>query len=170
MKHWVLRLGLLLGLLLLVVGISSPPMGAVILRHQEGLGQMLYQSRQTLRDPRGNSWQAIVFKRTQPDGESNLVLRLVGFPGTVALDHPCPLTIVSSLGQKFTTTDITDRILTEEDISNVGQYDLQPVIWSLRPELPIKLSLETQENAKISLFVSSRVIQEWLQVAAASGA
>lgn len=153
-------------LALLWIGVMPAPTYGKILQQQEGPHQILYQSRQTLKDTTGTSWQAIAFKRIQPDGDISLSLRLVGFPGAVALHHPQSLTIVTSLGQKFTAPDITDRIFTSEDISNVGQYDLQTVIADLRPEIPIKLSLGTQENATVEVFVPSPVIQEWVTVAA----
>lgn len=167
MRLWFrsLVLGFFLLLFPIWLGLSSPAR-AVIVEQEEKTGQVLYQARQSLRDPSGRSWQVIAFKRVQPDDTVNVYLRLVGFPGTVDLAHPHPLVITTSLGQELTARDVTDRIFPDTDSPNVGQYDLQAVLPSLRPEIPVKLSLVTTDNTTINLFVPSPVLQEWATVAA----
>ncbi|MGJ5633187.1 DUF3122 domain-containing protein [Nostoc sp. CALU 1950] len=69
---------------------SPLPAFAAVAQIEESPGQMLYQSRQNLRDQTGKSWQAIAFKRIHPDGSAIISLRLVGFPGAMELDHTQP--------------------------------------------------------------------------------
>jgi hypothetical protein len=109
----------LLTLLLLVSfgSFSSEAAMAAVMATEESPGQMLYQSRQTLRDQSGNRWQAIAFKRIKPDHTISLNLRLVGFPGAVELDHTQPLTLTTSIGQTLTAQNISRNVLTDTPLT-----------------------------------------------------
>ena len=86
---------------------------AAIRQLEEAPGQMVYQSRQTLKDQHGNNWQAIAFKRIRADGETNFYLRLVGFPGVAKIDRSQPLTLTNSLGRTLIATEASSDIFTE---------------------------------------------------------
>ena len=86
---------------------------AAIRQLEEAPGQMVYQSRQTLKDQHGNNWQAIAFKRIRADGETNFYLRLVDFPGVAKIDRSQPLTLTNSLGRTLTATEASSDIFTE---------------------------------------------------------
>lgn len=163
---------LLLGTVVLSVflglGILTTPNAAAVIRQlEEAPGQRLYQSRQTLKDQYGNSWQAIAFKRIRPDGKTSFSLRLVGFPGVVEIDRAQPLMLTNSLGKTLTATDASSDIFTESTTPepNVGQYDLQLLLPQLRAEIPLKLTLPTTGGKSVSLSVSHSLIQEWQAVA-----
>ncbi|MHC5828535.1 MAG: DUF3122 domain-containing protein, partial [Nostoc sp.] len=94
----------------LMVVWSPIPVFAAVRQIEESPGQMLYQSRQNLRDQTGKSWQAIAFKRTHPEGSAIVSLRLVGFPSGVEFNHTQPLTLTTSLGQTLTAKDISSEI------------------------------------------------------------
>ncbi len=103
---------LLLGLMLsigLLFGVAQSTIAAVT-QLEEYPGQMLYQSRQALQDQTGQPWQAIAFTRIHPEGSATVSLRLVGFPGAVALDHQQPLTLTTALGKSLTARDISSEI------------------------------------------------------------
>ena len=51
------------------------PAFATVTQIEEAPGQMLYQSRQNLRDRTGKSWQVVAFKRVRPDGSEMVSLR-----------------------------------------------------------------------------------------------
>jgi Protein of unknown function (DUF3122) len=85
---WALNLGLVMF-----------PADAAIRELKEAPGQMVYQSRQTLKDQHDNSWQAIAFKRIRADGTANIYLRLVSFPGIAELDRTRPLSLTNFLGK-----------------------------------------------------------------------
>ena len=155
-------LGILLGL-----GILHPANAAAAIRQlEESPGQIVYQSRQTLQDQHGNSWQVIVFKRIRSNGQTSFNLRLVGFPGVVAIDHSQPLTFTNPLGQNFTATDDSSHLFTTATSpeTNIGQYDLQPLLSQLQAEIPLKLSLPTLQGESIHLLISPRLVQEWQTV------
>lgn len=164
---WLLLVGALVLLFLFGMGrFTAPPAAALISQQEEGTNQMLYQSRQTLKDLNGMSWQAIAFQRIRPDGEATLNLRLVGFPGEVELEHPHPLAIATSMGKTFTATDVSSEINTDTLAGlNVGQYNLQPVLPQLSTVAPLQLSLPTIDGTVVTLDVSPSVIQEWQTIA-----
>ena len=143
------------------------PAAAAIRRLEETPGQIVYQSRQTVRDQNGNSWQTIAFKRVRSDGDASLYLRLVGFPGTAEIDRSRPLTLTNSLGQSLTAPDASSQIFTDATSPepNVGQYDLQPALSQLQSEIPLRLTLPTTDTASVILPISPTLIEEWQTLA-----
>jgi hypothetical protein len=124
---------------------------------------MVYQSRQTLKDQQGSSWQVIAFKRNRPDQTATLYLRLVGFPGTVALDHSQPLILTDLLGKTLTATDVSQEMFADKTQMepNFGEYDLQPILMQLDPVIPLQITLPTLTSSEIILTISPEVIGEW---------
>ncbi|MEH1804368.1 DUF3122 domain-containing protein [Nostoc sp.] len=146
---------------LLVVG-SPLSAFASVTQIEEYPGQMLYQSRQTLRDQDGNSWQAIAFKRIHPEGSAIVSLRLIGFYGGAKLDRTQPLTLTTSLGQTLTAKDISSEISQDTPTpTNVGEYDIKLALPQLQAEIPLQLTLPTIDGESVSLSVPSAAIQEW---------
>jgi hypothetical protein len=147
---------------LLLVVWSPLPACAIVTQIEEYPGQILYQSRQTLKDEQGNTWQAIAFKRIHPEGSAIISLRLIGFPGKAELDHTQPLTLSTSLGQTLTAKDISSEISQDTPTpTNVGEYDIKAVLPQLQAEIPLKLTLPTIDGKSVSLSVPSAAIGEW---------
>lgn len=127
-------------------------------------GQTLYQSRQSLKDEQGQTWQVVLFKRVKTDADEEINLRLVGFPGAVFFQHPAPL-VIHSNGKE--TIELTDLLATENPGENVGQFlinsDFQNLkangIWQL--DLPLKSG---DRQIKVPYFV----LQEWQTLLAKS--
>jgi len=143
------------------------PAQAALRQLEEAPGQIVYQSRQTLKDQQGNSWQAIAFKRIRPDDTDVIYLRLVGFPGTANIDHSQPLILTDAMGKTLTAADISQEMFTDktETKPDVGQYDLQPILMQLELAIPLRLSLSTLDPSKIILNVSPETIGEWRSLA-----
>ncbi len=151
----------------LLVVCSPLPAFAAVTKIEEYPGQMLYQSRQKLRDQTGNSWQAIAFKRTHPEGSSIVSLRLVGFPSGVEFDRTQPLTLITSMGQTLTAKDISSEISQDTPTpANVAEYDIKSVLPQLRTEIPLHLTLPMVTGSPIELQIPSTAIQEWQAVSA----
>jgi Protein of unknown function (DUF3122) len=150
----------------LLVGVGQNPTRAAIRQLEEAPGQMVYQSRQTLKDRHGNNWKAIAFKRIRANDKTNFYLRLVGFPGVTKIDRSQPLTLTNSLGKTLTATEASGDIFTESASPepSVGQYDLQPLLPQLQVEIPLKLSLPTIGGESISLSVPPSFVEEWQTV------
>lgn len=158
----VLVLGIILGL-----GWGIPAAWATVRTLEEAPGQVVVQSRQTVPDQRGRSWQVIAFKRQRPDGTATFAVRLVGFPGSVTLDRQQPLTLTNSLGKTFTAADASGKIFTDSERPepHVGQYDLQPLLSQLQAEIPLQLALPTVEGETVRLRVPAALVKEWQAVA-----
>jgi hypothetical protein len=156
---------LLCGMLVwtMTLNVAIAPAQAALRQLEEAPGQIVYQSRQTLKDQQGNSWQAIAFKRTRPDNTDIIRLRLVGFPGTAELDHFQPLTLTDLLGKTLTATDISQEMFADKaqvEI-NAAEYDLQPILMQLALGIPLQLSLPTLDQGEIALNVSPEAVEEW---------
>ena len=165
---WLLFLGALILGIWLGLRLFNPPSAAAAIRQlEEAPGQVVYQSRQTLKDQHGDSWQAIAFKRIRPDGTTSVALRLVGFPGVSAIDRSRPLTLTNSLGKTLTAADASAQIFIDaaEPETNVGQYDLQPLLPQLQAKIPLRLTLPTLAGESILLNAPAALIQEWQTVA-----
>lgn len=164
---WLLLGAIALGILLGLGGLNPPPAAAAIRQLEESPGQIVYQARQTLQDQQGNRWQTIAFKRIRPDGQTSFELRLVGFPGSEAIEHNLPLTLTNALGTTLTAKDTSGEIFTAAANPEppVGQYDLQPLLPQLQPEIPLQITLPTIEGKGILLGIPAAVVQEWQTVA-----
>lgn len=168
-------LTLVLLLVLLLTGMGAPASALAAIRQvEEAPGQVVLQSRQSLRDHDGHTWQVIAFQRLKPNGERSIYLRLVGFPGVVDIDRSQPLTLTTSLGQTFTAADASRRIFTNTDRPepNVGQYDLEPIMAKLPIGLPLRLSLVMTDGRTVVLDIPPGLVQEWqavLQVSPVDG-
>ena len=151
------------------LGIGTTPDAVAAIRQlEEAPRQTVYQSRQTLKDQHGNSWQAIAFKRVSPDGKTSLELRLVGFPGVVEIDRSKPLLLTNSIGEVLTADDNSSLIFTDLSApeANVGEYDLQPLLAQLQPEVPLSLTLPTIGGESVQLSVPPSFVQEWQTLSA----
>lgn len=163
---WLLLLGAIAIFTLIGLGVLDTPSASAAIRQlEEAPNQMVYQSRQSLKDQYGNTWQTVAFKRSRPDGNSSFELRLVGFLNLVEIDHGQPLTLTNSLGKNLMAADTSSRIFKEEPQGNVGQYDLQPLLAELQAEIPLKISLPMIKGEAISLSVPPALVAEWQTVA-----
>ena len=137
------------------------PAFASIRQMEEAPGQILVQSRHTLKDNRGNSWQVVLFKRTKADGSNTIHLRLVDFPGLADFAHPRPLTITTNRGDSFKAEDVFAE---KAPAANVGEFDVQDVLSRLPvSKLNLFLAMKGEETTQLS--IPSEVILEWQSVA-----
>jgi hypothetical protein len=151
----------------MIINLAIAPAQAALRQLEEAPGQIVYQSRQTLKDQQGKSWQAIAFKRIRPNDTEVIYLRLVGFPGTAELDHSQPLTLTDSMGQTLTAADISQEMFADKTQLNpdVGQYDLQPILMQLASAIPLRLILPTLDQSEIILNLSPEMVGEWRSLA-----
>ncbi|PSN14306.1 hypothetical protein C7271_21775 [filamentous cyanobacterium CCP5] len=166
MMSWLVTTALL-GACLVTVLFYPLPAQAAIRQLEEAPGQVVYQSRQTVSDQHGDRWQVIAFNRIRPDGSTSFNLRLVGFPGTAAIDRARPLTLTTSLGQSFTAADASGDIFTDASAPepNVGQYDLQPIVPQLPAAIPLQLKLPNLAADDVVLPIAPSLTQEWKTIA-----
>lgn len=161
-SKWLL-LGMLLAIALLGAGSLMPESAfAEIRQMEEAPGELLYQSRHSLRDRAGYSWQVVLFKNVKAGQVTSVSLRLVGFPGVVEFSHPQPLQIKISSGDSFTAEDLFAEA---SPAANVGQYDLKAVLLKLPTDRQVLLSVAMADDRILELPVPPPVVLEWQSIA-----
>ena len=98
------------------------------------------RSLESLRDLDYQTWQLIVYPSSKVS--NNLTLRIVGYPGTLRIDHPTNL-IVNSGRKTWDLKDITknSKIYFETLNDSAAEFDLSPLIAELDKNRPLRLSL-----------------------------
>jgi len=134
----------------------ASPSYASIRQQEEKPGQILYQSRQSIRDSHDQTWQVILFKRVK-DGEVKQVdLRLSGYPEQTHFLHPAELEIF--LGDRR-LAEAPDQFATEAPAPNIGQFNLSQILSQLPMNQPVMLALPLEDPVTIQIPVA--VLLEW---------
>ncbi|MFW6358057.1 MAG: DUF3122 domain-containing protein [Chroococcales cyanobacterium] len=156
-------LSLLLSLILCCVFTLSYalPTMALVRQQEEAPGQMLYQSRHTLKDDNRQTWQLVLFKRVKKNVLESINLRLVGFPGVANFTHPDNLILKTKDGKTFIAPD---SFAEESPSPNVGQYDIAPIISELPANQSVELILPL-ESASRRIQVPYPIVLEWQTLA-----
>ena len=82
----------------------APQAWAQVHQHENEAGTPMVRSLESLRDLDYDSWQAVAY-REGPPGEP-VVLRIVGYPGKVRLEHPVSLQVIAGR-REWALEDIT---------------------------------------------------------------
>jgi hypothetical protein len=138
----------------------SVAQAAPIRQQTEAPGQVVYQTRHTLKDSLGNTWQVIFYKRVEDSQQRNLNLRLAGFPGAVEFQHPKPLRLTSSRGD---TLEAADDFAEDPPGPNIGEYDFRDIANRLPSRSSLELSLPLKERSA-TLQIPLPVVLEWQDV------
>ncbi len=149
---------------------AAPNAFATFTQHEEMPGQILFKAKQTLSDQEGYSWQVIVFRQVYPNRHDDVYLRLVGFPGMVAIEHDQPLVLRNKKGDSFLVQPDPGE-LTKNRISpdfHVGQYRLEELVAQLNPTVDWQAVIPTKNPKGRVLKIPSTLIQEW-QITASMG-
>lgn len=161
-KQW--RVWSCLGLLMLMLwAVGMPTAHASVHVYRERPGQVTVRSRLSLRDFRDRAWQAIVFKRTQGKTLQGYYLRLVGFPGAVAVDHQQPVAFFAPTGQSWRLQWAVDP-QAKTLPPNVGQFDLAPLLEEIDHALPLEVQLPLVGDDPAEMAIAPFIVEEWLQV------
>ncbi|NES70900.1 MAG: DUF3122 domain-containing protein, partial [Okeania sp. SIO2D1] len=110
--------------LFLIISNSQPVLASIHI-YPESSTQIMYRSRQSLRDLSDRAWQIILYKRIKYGKLITLNLRLVGFPGIIELAHPQKLQITTGTGNIWNAEDI---LVDSSFPANVGEYDFLEVM------------------------------------------
>ena len=147
-------LGPVLGVLLLAI---PAPALAQVHAHPDENGTPVVRSLESLRDLDYQSWQAVAYRQGPPGGP--LILRIVGYPGRVRLDHPTSL-IVHSGRQNWQLQDITtdNPKLAADGRDAAAEFNLAPLLESLNQNRPLRLELP---GVFVELPVPPYVVGEW---------
>ncbi len=153
-----LLFSVLAALLLLLI---TPGMAiAQVHEHQDENGAPMLRSLESLRDLDYQSWQAVAYRTGKPGNP--VVLRIVGYPGKVRLDHPTDLVIQAGV-KEWTLPDITldNKALASDSRDAAAEFSLDPLLSDLKNNRPLRLYLNGVLN---DLPVPPFVVGEWRQV------
>ena len=145
------------GLLLLVTpGIAV----AQVHEHQDENGAPVVRSLESLRDLDYQSWQAVAYRIGKPGNP--VVLRIVGYPGKVRLEHPTNLVVQAGV-KEWTLPDITleNKALASDSRDAAAEFALDPLLNDLQNNRPLRLYLDGVLN---ELPVPPFVVGEWRKV------
>lgn len=160
----MIAIGLVLALSLTVFApvalATQPPVIASIHTYQEKPGQTTFRSKQSLRDRSDRSWQVILFKRYQASDLQGLYLRLVGFPGLVALDSQKPIVIATGASAQWTAQPALDP-QTQSLPANASQYDVAAAMTDLIGDIPLQVSIPLVGGETAQLVVPPFAVHEW---------
>ena len=120
-------------------------------------GGLIEASTEFLRDLDYETWQLVVYK--SPKNNEKLVLRVIGYPGNLRIDHPLPLDVESGRKQ-WQLDDITllNTELAEDSRQAAAEFDLENLLQDISQNRPLRLSLT---GVFSELPVPPFLVKEW---------
>ncbi len=120
-------------------------------------GELMNASSEFLRDLDFETWQLVAYK--SPLFEDKLILRVIGYPGNLRIDHPRNLQVDSGRKQWL----LSDKTLLNTELANDGrqaaaEFDLNELINNIDKNRPLRLSLS---GVFSELPVPPFVVKEW---------
>ena len=147
----------ILPLLLIISLILNPLKVYAQIAETEINASLIEASSEFLRDLDFETWQLVAYK--SPLFEDKLILRVIGYPGNLRIDHPTNLRVDS--GRKEWLLD--DKTLLNEELANdsrqaAAEFDLDKLIKDIDKNRPLRLSLS---GVFSELPVPPFVVKEW---------
>lgn len=123
-------------------------------------GVQVQRSLESLRDLDDQNWQIVVYPNE--GNQSKMVLRIVGFNGSLRLDHPTKLHLESGL-KTWDLEDITlgNTELADDNRDAAAEFLLDPLLTDLQNNRPLRLSLDGGIN---ELPVPPYLVKEWRSI------
>tara|TARA_B100000073_G_scaffold70298_1_gene52046 strand:- start:635 stop:1135 length:501 start_codon:yes stop_codon:yes gene_type:complete len=150
-------LKVILPLLLILSFIFNPLKVSAEVGETEINGKSINASSEFLRDLDFETWQLVAYK--SPFFEDKLILRVIGYPGNLRIDHPTGLRVESGRKQWI----LEDKTLLNEELVNdrrqaAAEFDLDELIQNIDKNRPLRLSLS---GVFSELPVPPFVVKEW---------
>ena len=142
-----------LGLLLLTPSLAW----AQVHQHENEAGEPMVRSLESLRDLDYDSWQAVAYREGEPGGP--VVLRIVGYPGKIRLEHPVNLQVLAGR-REWLLDDITlaNPALASDGREAAAEFALDPLLDDLSNNRPLRMVLP---GVFTELPVPPYVVGEW---------
>ena len=133
---------------------------AQVHQHIDENGVAVVRSLESLRDLDYQSWQTVAY-RQGPSGQP-VILRIIGYPGKVRLDHPVALQVISGR-REWLLPDITldNPSLVKDGRAAAAEFALDPLLNELNNNRPLRLYLPGVLN---ELPVPPYVVGEWREI------
>ncbi len=120
-------------------------------------GGLINASTEFLRDLDYETWQLVAYK--SPNNDEKLVLRVIGYPGNLRIDHPLSLDVESGR-KRWKLDDITllNTELAEDSRQAAAEFDLESLLQDISQNRPLRLSLS---GVFSELPVPPFLVKEW---------
>ena len=147
---------ILLFLLMISFALSPMQVSAELAETEINSG-IISASSEFLRDLDYETWQLVVYKSSINDGR--LILRIIGYPGSLRIDHPQNL-VVESGRKKWLLADKTllNNELAKDSRQAAAEFDLEQLIQDISQNRPLRLSLD---GVFSELPVPPFLVKEW---------
>ncbi len=147
----------LIFILLMLPLMASPMLVLAELAETEINSEIINASSEFLRDLDYETWQLVAYK--SPNNEKDLILRVIGYPGSLRIDHPLDLRVQSGRKEWF----LTDKTLLNKDLAEdsrqaAAEFDLNQLIQDISQNRPLRLSLD---GVFSELPVPPFLVKEW---------
>ena len=144
-------------MLLIVRPLSSE---AQLVRIFDDNGMKITRSIENLKDLDYQTWQLLALP--QLGGKYPLVLRIVGFTGSLRLNHPTSLEIKSGI-KEWSLDDITleNSELVNDNRDAAAEFDLSPLLKDLQNNRPLRMTLR---GGFSELPIPPYVVKEWRSI------
>ena len=145
-------------LVALLVLMLTPSMAwGQVHQHENESGTAMVRSLESLRDLDYDSWQAVAY-REGPPGQP-VVLRIVGYPGKVRLDHPTDLSVLAGRREwQLSDINLDNPALARDGREAAAEFALDPLLDELSNNRPLRLVLP---GVFTELPVPPFVVGEW---------
>ena len=142
---------------LVLLALISPSKSYAEISETQINGSLIEASTEFLRDLDYETWQLVAYK--SPSNEDNLVLRVIGYPGNLRIDHPLSLDVESGR-KKWALDDITllNDELVDDNRQAAAEFDLSKLIKDISQNRPLRLSLQ---GVFSELPVPPFLVKEW---------
>tara|TARA_B100000609_G_scaffold121523_1_gene96694 strand:- start:132 stop:545 length:414 start_codon:yes stop_codon:yes gene_type:complete len=114
-------------------------------------------SSEFLRDLDYETWQLVAYKSSFND--DRLILRIIGYPGSLRIDHPLDLKVES--GRKewlLSDKTLLNNELAKDSRQAAAEFDLEQLIQDISQNRPLRLSLD---GVFSELPVPPFLVKEW---------
>ena len=120
-------------------------------------GDLINASTEFLRDLDYETWQLVAYKSANYD--EKLVLRVIGYPGNLRIDHPLSLNVESGR-KEWKLDDITllNTELAGDSRQAAAEFDLENLLNDISQNRPLRLSLQ---GVFTELPVPPFLVKEW---------
>ncbi len=150
-------LNITFSLFMISILIISPIRAFAEIAETEINGEMINASSEFLRDLDYETWQLVAYK--SPINQNKLTLRVIGYPGSLRIDHPLDLNVES--GRKRWSLDDTTLLndeLAKDSRQAAAEFNLDQLIQDISQNRPLRLSLS---GVFSELPVPPFLVKEW---------
>ena len=141
----------------MVLFVFAPIQVSAEIAETEINSEMINASSEFLRDLDYETWQLVAYKSSFNDDK--LTLRIIGYPGSLRIDHPLNLQVDSGRKEWL----LADKTLLNDELAKdsrqaAAEFDLEQLIQDINQNRPLRLSLD---GVFSELPVPPFLVKEW---------